>query len=67
MFSKDNMEHIAQVKQGHVEWWRHIPKLFEDSRLLSFGHGDASKASFKTIVTLFLGKIKYLIDIDFNI
>jgi len=42
MFNKDNMEHVTQVKQGHVMWLR-----------LKFWPYEMS---FKTTVTLFLGK-----------
>ena len=58
------MEHVAQAKQGHVEYlgvfvWQnlcHIPMFSEDFAINVSAMWDDSKVSFKTTVALPLGK-----------
>jgi hypothetical protein len=59
MFNKDNIEYVIRVKQDHVECLglclAKMTSHSEDSRLKF--RPCASKASFKTTLTLFIGKI----------
>ena len=60
MFNKHNMEHITQIKQGHVECLGSLfgkdDVTFRRCSIKVLAMQDTSKASFKATVNLFLGK-----------
>ena len=65
MFNKVDMEHVTHVKQGHVEclWSLFGKEVFRRFSIRVVVMRDASKASFKITVTLFLEKtMKYIAD-----
>ena len=55
MFNKDNMEHVTQVNQGHVD---HLGSLFDKDDVTDFRRSlikvRQCEMRFKTTVTLFL-------------